>query len=68
MSRQKQGMNPTLARVTLLHELLHACAFASGVLDTRKRPEEAWVSMVAPMLLDSLARSDGLMEFLSGAA
>lgn len=61
------GANRTLQRVTLLHEILHAAAFAGGVLDTRKRPEEAWVSMASPPFLDALTRSPGLVEFLSEA-
>ena len=58
--------NPDLLRVTLLHELLHAAAFAGGQLTDRKRTEEEWVALVAPQLLDALTRSPGLIEYLAG--
>lgn len=59
-------IEPVLRRVILLHEILHAAAFAGGVLDERKRREEAWVSMTAPSLMDALNRSPGLVEYLFG--
>lgn len=55
----------SMRRVVLLHELMHAAAFAAGQTDTRKRREEAWVSMAAPMLLDALQRSPGLATYLA---
>lgn len=57
-------MNLALQRTIVMHELLHACCFASGMLDTRKRDEEQWVAMVAPMILDSISRSPGMADFL----
>jgi hypothetical protein len=58
--------SPAMRRTILLHELMHAAAFAAGQLDNRKRREEDWVSMVAPMLLDALRRSPDLTGFLCG--
>jgi hypothetical protein len=58
--------SPALQRVTLLHELLHAAAFAGGQLDTRKRTEEQWVAMTAPQLLDCLRRSPEVAAYLLG--
>jgi len=60
------NINPALQRTVLMHELLHACCFSAGMLDTRKRDEETWVAMVAPMVLDSIARSPGMTDFLFG--
>lgn len=54
----------SMRRVVLLHELLHAAAFAAGQVDQRKRREEDWVVMVAPMLLDALRRSPELTAYL----
>lgn len=56
--------SPAMQRTVLLHELMHAAAFAGGQLDNRKRREEDWVAMVAPMLLDALQRSPELSNFL----
>lgn len=61
------GMNADLQRLIVLHELLHACCFASGMHDTRKRDEETWVAMVTPMLLDAIGRSPGMAAFLFGS-
>lgn len=58
--------NQALRRVVLLHEILHACAFAAGALDTRKRPEEEWVVMATAPLLDALRRTPGLAAYLAG--
>lgn len=57
-----------MRRVVLLHELMHAAAFAAGQVDNRKRKEEDWVAMVAPMLLDALQRSPELVAYLCGSA
>lgn len=54
----------TMRRTVLLHELMHAAAFAAGHIDNRKRTEEAWVVMVAPLLLDALRRSPDLAAYL----
>lgn len=54
----------SMRRVVLLHELMHAAAFAAGQVDNRKRREEDWVVMVAPMLLDALRRSPELTAYL----
>lgn len=59
---------PAMRRTVLLHELMHAAAFAAGQLDSRKRNEEDWVAMVAPMLLDALRRSPELSAYLLDAA
>lgn len=56
--------SPTMRRTVLLHELMHAAAFASGAVDDRERKEEDWVLSVAPMLLDALRRSPDLTTFL----
>lgn len=57
--------SPTMRRTVLLHELMHAAAFAAGQVDDRKRREEDWVLMAAPMLLDALRRSPGLAAWLT---
>lgn len=54
-----------MRRTVLLHELMHAAAFAAGQLDNRKRSEEDWVASVAPMLLDALQRSPELTAYLT---
>lgn len=54
----------SMRRVVLLHELMHAAAFAGGQLDNSKRREEQWVVGVAPMLLDALRRSPELTAYL----
>lgn len=59
-------VNDSLKRVILLHELLHACAFAGGQLDQRKRKEEHWVVTTAPLLMDAMQRSPGLAKYLFG--
>lgn len=58
---------PAMRRTVLLHELMHAAAFAAGQLDNEKRREEDWVAMIAPMLLDSLRRSPNLAAYLTAA-
>lgn len=57
-----------MRRTVLLHELMHAAAFAAGQLDNRERNEEDWVAMVAPMLLDALRRSPSLTRYLIDGA
>lgn len=57
-----------MRRTVLLHELMHAAALAAGQLDDRKRCEEDWVAMVAPMLLDALRRSPALVRYLTAGA
>lgn len=57
-----------MRRTVLLHELMHAATFAAGQLDNRKRSEEDWVAMVAPMLLDALRRSPELSAYLLESA
>lgn len=56
-----------MKRVVLLHELMHAAVFCAGQIDTRKRREEEWVVMTAPMLLDALRRSPKLAAYLLDA-
>jgi hypothetical protein len=58
-------VQPALKRVIVLHEILHAAAFAGGQLDDRKRDEETWVLMATAPLLDALVRSPGLVEWLT---
>lgn len=55
---------PQMRRITLLHEVMHAVAFAAGAIDTRKRKEEAWVVMVSPMLVVTLRANPELVAFL----
>lgn len=57
-------MAPSLERTIVLHEILHACAFAAGTLFDGKRHEEEWVLRTAPGLLDALRRTTGLTEYL----
>lgn len=54
----------TMRKTVLLHEVMHAAAFTAGHIDSRKRSEEAWVVMVAPLLLDALRRSPDLTAYL----
>lgn len=59
----------SMVPVILLHEIMHAAAFAAGQLDSRKRREEDWVVMVAPVLVSVLRDNPGLDAFLkSGGA
>jgi hypothetical protein len=55
---------PSLERTIVLHEILHAVAFAAGTLFDGKRREEEWVLRTAPGLLDTLRRTPGLVEYL----
>jgi Zn-dependent peptidase ImmA (M78 family) len=55
---------PQMRKVTTLHEVMHSVAFAAGQLDNRKRSEEDWVVMVAPLLLDTLKRNPALAAYL----
>lgn len=54
----------SMVPVILLHELMHAAAFAAGQLDNRKRREEDWVVLVAPVLVSILRDNPGLDAFL----
>lgn len=58
--------SPGMLPVVFLHELMHAVAFTAGAVDTRDRPEEDWVVMVSPMLLDTLRRNPKVTAFLLG--
>jgi hypothetical protein len=60
--------SPSMCPVILLHEVMHAAAFAAGQLDNRKRKEEAWVEMVAPLVVAALRESPGLLEFIANPA
>ena len=60
-----ESTTDSMRRVVVLHELMHAAAFAAGQVHNRKRREEDWVVMVAPMLLDALRRSPGLAAYLT---
>jgi len=54
--------SPDYAAETLLHEVLHALIFASGLdLDDR---EEDTCSALAPLLLDTLRRQPDLLAYL----
>lgn len=53
-----------MRRVVLIHELMHAAAFASGLIHNRKLREEEWVLSTAPLLLDALLRSPRLRREL----
>lgn len=57
--------NTSLTRSTLLHEVLHACAYATGQIGDELRNEEQWVSSTAPLLIDALRRSPGLVQYLA---
>lgn len=62
------SMSSTLARIVLLHEILHACAFAAGIFGDDEIPEEKWVTHVAPQLTDAITRTPHLARFLCGDA
>lgn len=53
-----------MRRAVLMHEMMHAALFASGHVYNKRRKEESWVLLVAPMLLDALQRSPGLARWL----
>jgi hypothetical protein len=56
---------PSLMRAVLMHEVLHAAAFAAGFRDEDvKYKEEEWVTRVAPLVLDALRCSAGLTAYL----
>lgn len=63
----RRGMNPTMTRAILLHELLHAATMCAGAqCVTGRKSDEQWATLAAPALLDTLTRSPGLAEFLFG--
>lgn len=47
-------VNPYLARVILMHEILHAAAFVAGCAYDTELDEEDWVLRVSPILLNIL--------------
>jgi hypothetical protein len=61
------ALHPAMRRTVLLHEVLHAAAFASGLAFDGDHSEEEWVLRVTPLLLDALARSHGLAAYLTGS-
>ena len=63
------GVNGDVAddmiRETLLHEVLHACVFASGAdLGEGAEHEEAFVAVMSPMLIEVLRNNPVLVDFL----
>lgn len=56
---------PDMAAETLLHELLHACFFASGLtVQLADDKEEEVIRCLSPILLDTLRRNPELIEAL----
>lgn len=61
--RVHSKLTPEFSRETLLHEVLHACMACAHVGLSEKR-EEAVVSRLAPILLDTLQRNEALVRYL----
>ena len=57
-------MHPSVAAVSLLHELLHVCVNASGLEDCDG--EERLVHSIAPHLLEALRRNSWLVKEILG--
>lgn len=54
-----------MARETLLHEILHAVADATGLADGWGDDEESTIRRLSPALLQVLRDNPGLVEFLT---
>lgn len=64
--RSDQAANPTRARGTLVHELIHAILDATGADDyLRRGKEEDFVQAFAPALITTL-ESAGLLKRIKG--
>lgn len=68
--RDATDLDEIHVREVLLHEVLHACVYASGLaLEGDPRAlldiEETFVSRTAPTLLDVLRVNPGLVEYLT---
>ncbi len=67
--RQEIALNPEQApdcmADTLLHEILHACVYLSGV-DVKGKDEERMIGGISSVLLDCLRRNPKLVTFLVG--
>ena len=61
------GQSPNFKRDTFLHELLHACLFASG-MPLGHEEEERIVSALTPILLDTLRRNPAVVAYLMSDA
>ena len=59
----KQG--PDALADTVLHEMLHACFMVSGAPGSSEK-EEKIVSILTPILLDTLRRNPDLVDYLVG--
>ena len=51
-------------RVTLLHEVIHACADLAGLED--EATEEEWASRLAPALFQVLNQNPSFVAYLVG--
>lgn len=60
----RPGLPPDLERVSVLHELLHACIEVAGRPCDDDKGEERIVAAVAPALLDVLLRNKPLTTYL----
>lgn len=64
-------VNPHVAadqqRETLLHELLHACHFATGLGAEQKVRGETFVTRTSPVLASLLMRNPAVVAYLTGA-
>jgi len=54
----------TFQRETLLHEIMHACQAVAALPNDETVKGEEFVTRLSPILLDTLARNAGLVEFL----
>ena len=59
----RKGLRKSVAKETLLHELLHACTYPS--LNSKTATDEKFVTAVAPSLLQMLQDNPELVEYLT---
>jgi hypothetical protein len=54
----------TFQRETLLHEIMHACQAVAALPNEEPVKGEEFVTRISPILLDTLTRNVGLIDFL----
>ena len=58
-----KGLRKSVARVTIVHEVLHACSYPS--LDSKTLTDEDFVTGISPVLLQVLQENPELVEYLT---